>query len=283
LIEIGKYHELEILRETSVGLFLGDEEGEDILLPNKYMPESYDIGDKLTVFVYRDYAERKIATNLTPKILLNEFALLEVTDVSDVGAFLDWGLEKNLMVPFKEQRQKMIKGRWYVVCMELDTQTDRLFASNKIEKRLNNEELSVKDGDEVGVLVYQKTDIGYSVIINNKHKGLIFENEIFQELRIGDKLTGFVKKIREENKLDITLQPIGFKKFNDANMEAIYNALINHGGHLPLTDKSPPGIIYSELGMSKKAFKKAVGSLYKERKITIESAGIKISSSDENE
>jgi uncharacterized protein len=276
VIAIGEYSELTILRETSVGLFLGDDEGEDVLLPNKYCPEKFDIGDKLRVFVYLDYEERKVATNLTPKINLHEFALLEVTAVANVGAFLDWGMEKNLMVPFKEQRQKMEVGRWYIVYLDIDEQTNRLYASNRIEKRLQNKELTVAEGDEVEVLVFQKTDIGFSVIVNNAHKGLLFKNEVFTELRVGDKVTGYVKKIREENKIDIALQPSGYTNFIEGTSEDVYRTLVDNRGFLAVTDKSAPAMIYEKFGISKKAFKKAVGDLYKQRKITIEEGGIRV-------
>lgn len=276
MIEVGKYNELKILRHTSVGLYLGDESGEDVLLPNKYCPENYDLDDIIKVFVYRDYEDRKIATNLTPKVFLNEFAFLRVVAVADVGAFLDWGLEKDLMVPFKEQRQKMEEGRWYVVYLDLDKETDRLYASNKIEKLLKNDVLTIKKGEEVDLLVMQKTDIGFSVIVNNVHKGLIFENEIFKELNIGDKLTGFVKKIRDDNKIDISIQPIGYDNFNDPNMDLIYSTLSENKGFLTITDKSSPDEIYLQFGISKKAFKKAIGSLYKQRKITIQPKGIRL-------
>ena len=276
MIEIGRYNELRILRQTSVGLYLGDESGEDVLLPNKYCPESYKLEDKMEVFVYRDYAERKVATDLTPKIFLNEFALLQVTAVADVGAFMDWGMEKDLMVPFKEQRQKMEEGRWYIVYLDIDKKTDRLYASNKIEKILQNEVLTLEEGEEVELLVLQKTDIGFSVIVNNAHKGLIFKNEIFKELNIGDKLNGFVKKIREDNKIDISIQPIGYDNFNDTNSELIYRALVENKGFLAITDKSSPDEIYLQFGISKKAFKKSIGALYKQRKITIQLKGIKL-------
>jgi len=276
LIEVGEYNNLEILRETSVGLYLGDETGEDVLLPNKYCPESYKIGDELEVFIYRDYADRKIATNLTPKILLHEFALLRVASVVEVGAFLEWGLEKDLMVPFSEQRQNMEEGRWYVVYLSKDEETDRLYASNKIEKILQNEVLTVDAGEEVDLLIYRKTDLGYSVIVNNQHKGLVYNSDIFRELNIGEKLRGFVKKIREENKLDISIHPIGYLNFNDSNVETIYKALIENEGIINLSDKSPPDKIYMQFGISKKAFKKAVGALYKQRLITIHPDSIKL-------
>lgn len=276
MIEIGKYSTLKILRLTTVGLFLGDEAGEDVLLPNKYCPEDYEIGDDLKVFVYRDYAERKVATNLSPRIALHEFALLEVTDVTDVGAFLDWGMEKNLLVPFKEQRQKMELGRWYVVYLDIDEQTDRLFATNKVEKRLSNEVLTVAEGDKAELLILSETDLGFSVIVNHKHKGLVYKNETFQELNIGDTVTGFVKKIRDENKLDISLTPLGYRNFIDDNSALIFDALEANNGALSITDKSSPGLIHAQFGLSKKAFKKALGTLYKQRKITIEPDGIKL-------
>lgn len=276
VINIGVYNELEILRETSVGLFLGDGEGEDVLLPNKYCPEKFEIGDKLKVFVYLDYEERKIATNITPKIYLNEFALLEVADVANVGAFVDWGMEKHLLVPFKEQRQNMVTGRWYVVYLTIDEQTNRLFASNRIEKWLKNDELTVAEGDEVEVLIYRVTDIGFSVIINNQHRGLVYENEVFEEVRIGDKFKAYVKKIQPDNKIDISLRPLGYKNAIGPNTEEVYKTLEENNGFMPVTDKSPPELIYQQFGMSKKNFKKAVGDLYKQRKIKIEENGISI-------
>ncbi len=277
MIAVGTYNELEILRETSVGLFLGDEaQEEDVLLPNKYCPKQFEIGDKLDVFVYRDYEDRKIATNLTPKIFLNEFAFLKVVSVSNVGAFLDWGLEKDLMVPFKEQRQKMQEGRWYIVYLDLDERTDRLFASNKIEHYLQNHELTVEEKQEVDLMVMQKTDLGYSVIVNGQHKGLVYENQVFRSLQIGQSLKGYVKEIREDNKLDISLQPIGYEQFNDINVDTIYRALLDQDGYMLFTDKSSPEEIYDAFGMSKKAFKKAVGALYKAQKISIEDRGIRL-------
>ena len=276
MIDIGRYAELEILRETSVGLYLGDDEGDDVLLPLKYCPESYEIGDELEVFIYRDYAERKIATNIIPKIHLNEFALLQVADVTEHGAFLDWGLEKHLIVPFREQRQKMELGRWYVVYMDIDEDTDRLFASNRLERYLSNEKLGVKEGDQVLLLVYKETELGFSVIVNNRYKGLIYKNETFKPLNIGDELDGYVKLIREENKIDISLQPIGYRNAKDVYCELIHQMLTDNEGLLDLTDKSPPKEIYDRLGISKKAFKKALGALYKERKIVIEENGIRL-------
>lgn len=276
MIEIGKYNDLEILRETSIGLYLGDEEGEDVLLPNKYCPKEFVIGEKIRVFVYLDNEARKIATNLIPKILLNEYALLQVVAVEKVGAFLDWGLEKDLMVPFREQRQRMEIGRWYIVYLDIDKKTGRLFASNKIEQRLQNEEISFNVGDKVDLLILQKTDLGYSVIINHLHKGLIYENEIFTELNIGQQLPGYIKSIREDGKIDVSLQAIGYRDSIDPNQDLIMRKLYENEGFLTLNDKSPPEKIYSELGISKKAFKKTLGAMYKERVIEITEDGIKL-------
>ncbi len=276
MIEIGKYNELEILRRTPFGLYLGDKSGEDVLLPTKYCPEKYEMGDQLKVFVYLDHNEKQIATNLTPKILLHEFSLLQVKDVSHVGAFLDWGLEKDLFVPFSEQRQRMEEGRWYIVFLDIDRNTGRLYASNQIKKILQNRDLRIKEGDQVDLVILKETDLGFNVIVNHEHEGLVYQNEIFKELNIGDKMEGYVKQIREDNKLDISLQPIGYSKFNDVNTELIYRKLEENDGFLAITDKSSPEEIYSTFGISKKAFKKSLGSLYKERKITIESNGIKL-------
>jgi uncharacterized protein len=277
VISIGRHQDLIILRHTSVGLFLGDvERTDEVLLPNKYVPEQFTIGEKINVFVYLDHEERIIATTLMPKILLHQFAFLRVTMVSNVGAFLDWGLEKELLVPFREQRQKMEEGRWYIVYLDLDEKTDRLYATNKLEKRLNNETLTVEEGEAVDVMIMKKTDLGFSVIVNHKHEGLIFESDIFSKLNIGDAVKGYVKQIREDNKLDITLQPIGFRNFNDPNCDLILKKLNSHYGSLPLTDNSTPEEIYATVGISKKAFKKAIGTLYKQRKITLEKEGVKL-------
>lgn len=276
MIEIGTYNHLTILRQTGVGLFLGDNDGEEVLLPAKYCPENFNAGDSIHVFVYQDHEERKVATNIQPKILLKEFAFLKVNAVNSVGAFLDWGLEKDLLVPFSEQRQRMEVNRWYVVFMDIDYKTNRLFATNKIEKKLHNEILYVKEGDNVDLLVYHKTELGYGVIINNTHKGLVYKNEIFRQLNIGDNLKGYVKKIRADNKIDISLRPLGYKHYNDPNSEVVFQNLIESDGYLPFNDKSAPGEIYTQFGMSKKEFKKAIGTLYKNHKITIETDGIKL-------
>ena len=276
MIEQGKQIELKVSKRATFGLFLTDASGEEVLLPNKYCSDGMTPGDTIEVFVYKDSEGKKVATTLTPKIFIHKFALLKVTAVTGVGAFLDWGLEKELMVPFREQKQKMEMGRWYIVYLDLDKKSDRLYASNRVERFLQNDQISVKEGDEVALVVLQKTDLGYSVIINHAHKGLIFDNEIFQEIRVGDRLKGYVKNVRDDKKIDISIQAIGFRNFNDANSELIYKKLEENNGFLPVTDKSSPEDIYSQFGISKKAFKKSLGALYKKRLIEIQADGIKL-------
>jgi len=274
MIEIGKHQQLQINRQTAHGLYLGDSEGEEVLLPKKYCPEDWKKGEALNVFVYRDHEERKVATRQRPKVQLYEFALLQVTDVSEVGAFMDWGLEKELLVPFREQRQRMEKGRWYVVFLDVDGETDRLYASNRLEQFISNDFLTVQEGQEVEVLILKKTDLGFSVIVNHLHEGMVFDNEVFQKLDIGQKTKGYIKYIREDNKLDVSLQPIGYRQANSQNAEKVYRALEDAEGFLPYHDKSDPEAIYKAFGISKKAFKKAIGELYKARKIDIMDKGI---------
>lgn len=276
MIEQGKYTELKIQKRSTFGLFLADEGGEEVLLPNKYCTDEMKPGGNVTVFIYRDSEGRKVATTLDPKIRLNEFALLRVSSASRVGAFMDWGLEKDLMVPFREQKQDLEEGKWYVVYLDLDEKTDRLFASNRLERYLQNDQLSIKEGEEVDLVVMQKTDLGYSAIINHRHKGLIFDSEIFQIIRVGSVLKGYVKNIREDNKIDLALQAQGFRNVNDANSDLILGKLMEHNGYLSLTDKSSPEEISETFGLSKKAFKKALGKLYKLKKVEIQNDGIKL-------
>ena len=273
MINLGEYNTLEILRNTSVGLFLGDDSGNDVLLPIKYMPEVFEIGDKLEVFCNLDYDERPIATNLEPSIVVDEFQLLKVVDVNEFGAFLDWGLEKHLLVPFREQRSKMLEDQWYVVFCYLDAKSNRLVASNKLDKFLSNEELTVKVREKVDLVVTRQTDLGWEVIINNQHKGLVYSNEVFKKVSVGDTMAGVIKDIRKDNKIDVSLQPLGEKILEPA-ANKIYQILEERGGFLPLHDKSDPEAIKAEFQMSKKTFKKGLGTLYKARKIEIKADGI---------
>ena len=273
MIELGRINNLEILRDTSVGLFLGDDEGNDVLLPNKYVPANYEIGDSIKVFCYLDYDERPVATSLEPDIMLGEFRLLQVAEVNEFGAFMQWGLEKHLLVPFREQRDKMKEGQWYVVHCYLDERSGRLVASNKIDKFLSNDNLNLKEWEQVQLVVTRQTDLGWEVIVNEKHKGLVYFNEVFKSINIGDVIPGCIKTIRKDNKLDISLQPLGAKVLEPA-AKKIYEVLKENGGFLGLHDKSAPEEIRDVFQMSKKTFKKGLGILYKERKIKIEPDGI---------
>jgi len=273
MIELGNYNTLKILRETAVGLFLGDDDVDDLLLPSKYVPDNFSIGDDLSVFCYLDYEERPIATTLKPLIKRNSFGFLRVAEVNDFGAFLDWGLEKHLLVPFREQQIKMIEGNSYVVYCYLDEKTFRLVASSRLDKFTMNEEISLNPKEEVDLLVSRRSELGWNVIINNKYNGLVFESEVYQPMNVGDSLKGYVKKIREDNKVDISLKPIGHLGLEPAAKQ-IFEKLELANGYIPLHDKSSPEDIQKMFQMSKKTFKKAIGTLYKERKIKIKSDGI---------
>ncbi|MCC6839527.1 MAG: GntR family transcriptional regulator [Flavobacteriales bacterium] len=274
MIHTGHTQELSILRHTAHGLFLGDGAGNEVLLPNKYVPGTFTIGSPVSVFVYRDSEDRQVATTLQPKILLDGFASLRISQVGQVGAFAEWGMEKDLLIPFKEQQKKLEEGRWYVVRMALDGETDRLYGSTRIERFLDNGELTVAERDAVDLLVFGRSDLGWSVIVNGKHQGLLHASEAFKPIAIGDRLTGFVKHVRADNKLDITLQAIGYRQYNDANAELLVKRLKQNEGFLPFTDKSSPEDIHRMFGISKKAFKQALGALYKARQVRIEEQGI---------
>lgn len=274
MLFIGKYNHLTILRDTSVGFFLGDVEGEEVLLPNKYKTDDMQIDDEIRVFVYNDSEDRPVATTETPKIIRNEFAFLEVKDVSEHGAFLDWGLEKDLFVPFREQSSPMNIGERHVVFLYLDQKTSRLIATTKLDRYLENDRLLVKEGDEVDLLVWKQTDLGFNVVVNQFHKGLIYANEVFKPIEIGDTLKGFVKKIREENKLDISLEKQGYENVIEPTAKRILEKLAENKNFLDLSDNSAPEEINRRLGISKKVFKKAIGGLYKQGLIKISDDGI---------
>ena len=273
MIEIGKHNTLTALRMTSVGMYLGNAEDEEVLLPNKYVPETLKVDDDITVFIYKDSEDRIIATNLEPKILLNEFACLIVKDVNNIGAFLDWGLEKDLLVPFREQSKKMEIGKRYPVYLYLDERTGRLAASSKTDSFLERQHVDLNVGDKVNVLICYTSDLGVNVIINNKYKGIIYHNELFTYITIGDKVEGYVKNIREEGKIDITLQKLGYQQI-ESSAEFILEKLRASKGVLKLTDKSDSEEIMFRLQMSKKNFKKAIGGLYKKGLIRLEEDGI---------
>ena len=274
MIKVGEYNDLTISRAVDFGFYLDD--GKDgILLPKRFIPEGVKIGDTIRVFIYHDGEERLIATTQKPKGVLGDIVKLNVVSVTPQGAFMDWGLMKDIFVPKSQQLQKMIPNGSYLVKIVLDEQTGRIAATEKIDSFLSNEELTVKELDEVKLTVYRRTDIGYVVIINNKHTGVIHHNEIFRNITSGDTFNGFIKKVYpKENKIDVVAGKSGYKKVEDETTK-ILRLLDENNGYLPYNDKSNPDEIYDVFGMSKKTFKMTIGNLYKQRIISIEKTGIK--------
>ncbi|MDR6194988.1 S1-like domain-containing RNA-binding protein [Siphonobacter sp. SORGH_AS_0500] len=273
MITVGKKNTLTALRLTSVGMFMGNGEDE-ILLPNKYIPENLGEGDALEVFIYRDSEDRLIATTLQPKLELYEFGLLTVKSVSKFGAFLDWGLEKDLLVPFSEQNHPLEEGESVVVGLVPDVETDRLIGTCKVGQYLEYDRIPFAPGNEVECLIYERSDLGYNAIIDNHYRGLFYYNEVFQPLTIGTKVKAFIKQVRVDKSIDLSLQPQGYYQSVDINTEKILKKLEEQNGFLALSDSSDPAMIYATLEMSKKAFKKAIGALYRERIIRLEEDGI---------
>ena len=274
-IKLGRYNQLEIVKEVDFGVYLdGDEDGE-ILLPLKYVPEGSAPGDILNVFIYLDMEERLVATTRPPYAQVGDFACLEVAWVNEYGAFLDWGLMKDLFVPFREQKVKMQKGRRYVVYVDLDEESYRIMGSARVERYLSRERADYLPGDEVEVMVWQRTDLGYKVIVDNKFGGMLYHNEIFQQLATGMKLPAFVKQVRPDGKIDLELQQAGFRKVDDF-AEVLLQFIKDKGGRTSINDKTDAETIYDTFGVSKKTFKKAVGELYKKRLIVLEDGGIRL-------
>ena len=268
-IRLGEYNLLEVVKEVDFGVYLDGSEDGEILLPTRYVPQGCKPGDVLNVFIYLDMDERLIATTLQPYVKVGEFACLEVAWVNLYGAFLDWGLMKDLFVPFREQNMKMIKGNSYVVHVHLDEDSYRIVASAKIEKFLSKDMPEYNPGDEVEVLIWQKTDLGFKVIVDNKFGGMIFKNEIFTDVRTGMKMHAYIKQVRPDGKIDLELQKGGVKKVEDF-ADTLLEYIRSNGGSTPLNDKTDADVIYSTFGVSKKTFKKAVGDLYKKRLIVLE-------------
>lgn len=268
-IKLGEYNLLEVVKEVDFGVYLDGSEDGEILLPTRYVPQGCKPGDVLNVFIYLDMDERLIATTLQPYVKVGEFACLEVAWVNQYGAFLDWGLMKDLFVPFREQKMKMIKGNSYVVHVHLDEDSYRIVASAKIEKFLSKDMPEYNPGDEVEVLIWQKTDLGFKVIVDNKFGGMIFKNEIFTDVRTGMKMHAYIKQVRPDGKIDLELQKGGVKKVEDFS-DTLLEYIRSNGGSTPLNDKTDADVIYSTFGVSKKTFKKAVGDLYKKRLIVLE-------------
>ncbi|QCQ31225.1 GntR family transcriptional regulator [Bacteroides fragilis] len=274
-IELGKFNQLEVVKQVDFGMYLdGGEEGE-ILLPTRYVPEDCKVGDWLNVFLYLDNEERLIATTLTPLVQVGEFACLEVSWVNQFGAFLNWGLMKDLFVPFSEQKMKMQVGNKYIIHAHIDDESFRIVASAKVDRYLSKEKAPYQPGEEVNILIWQKTDLGFKAIIENMYSGLLYDSEIFQTLHTGDTLKAYIKQVREDGKIDLILQKPGFEKVDDFS-KTLYHYIADHGGRIGLNDKSPAEEIYDVFGVSKKTFKKAVGDLYKKRLILLHEDGIEL-------
>lgn len=277
-IKVGQFNVLTVSRKVDFGLYMDDGK-EGILLPKRFAPQGIQIGDAISVFIYHDSDNRLIATTQEPFAVVGDIAALKVVAVTKQGAFLDWGLMKDLFVPVSQQLSSMRMGGKYLVKLYIDEQTGRVAATEKIDKQLSNDELTVKEGDKVQIQVYRETELGYVVIVNKIHQGLVYKNEVFKHLRIGEWIDeAFVKKIREHNKLDISIGKQGFEKLQD-DQSLILDLLKKNDGFLPYHDKSSPDEIYAFFGMSKKAFKMNVGNLYKAKQISIEENGIKLISS----
>jgi uncharacterized protein len=276
LIQIGKFSKLEVIKELDFGVYLDGGPYGELLLPRKFVPEGVMPGDEIEVFIYADSEDRLIATTDKPKAIVDGFAAMEVVEVSEYGAFLDWGIEaKDLLVPFRNQRKRMEVGQKYLVYVYLDEATDRIVGTNKLNKILKDRNEDLEENDEVDIIVVAPSDLGYRVIINETYWGVLYKNEVFQKLEPGDCHKAYVKTLRPDGRLDVILQKPGVIEVDLVN-EQILNAIKTNNGFLPLTDKSPPEKVYELLQMSKKNFKRAVGNLYKQRLIVLEKDGIRL-------
>jgi predicted RNA-binding protein (virulence factor B family) len=277
MVETGKLNKLKVIKKLDFGVYLQGDDLNEILLPRRYVPENCDYDDEIEVFIYLDSEDRIIATTEKPYAMVGDFAALRVVAAGSVGAFVDWGLQKDLLIPFREQKQKMIEGETYVVYVYVDDKTNRIVGSSKLDRFLNTSTGVYQEGQPVDLLICQRTDMGYKAIINNAHLGMLYKGEVFQAFEVGDKTRGFIAKVREDGKIDLILHKPGYEKIDDIS-KLILDKLKNSGGYIEVTDKSPSEMIYEMFGISKKTFKKAIGALYKERQIKIEEKGIKITS-----
>lgn len=274
MVTVGAFNDLKIVKSTRFGLFLdGDQLGE-ILLPSRYVPETYELGQSLTVFLYFDSEDKLIATTELPLAQVGQFANLKVVSLEPVGAFLDWGLAKDLFLPFREQTRAIRRGQHCLVYVYMDS-SDRIAASMRIEKFLDKTPGTLKEGDKVDLVIYGKTDLGYKAIINGKHMGMLFANEVFKPLQQGMGTTGYIKNVREDGKIDLRLQPPDGEDTQEI-ADKILSLLRQRGGFVAITDKTPPEVIYQNFAVSKKKFKIALGGLYKKRLISIDERGIRL-------
>lgn len=274
-IQLGRYNQLEVVKEVDFGMYLNGGEDGEILLPKRYVPEDCKPGDMLNVFIYLDMDERLVATTLTPYAQVGEFAYLEVAWVNEYGAFLDWGLMKDLFVPFREQKMKMQKGKKYFVHVHLDDESYRIVASAKVERYLLKERPAYRHGEKVEVMVWQQTDLGFKVIVDNQYSGMLYRNEVFCTLEPGMRVLAYIKQIRQDGKIDLELQQGGGRKVDDFS-EVLLQHIKENQGFTPINDKTDAEVIYETFGVSKKTFKKAVGDLYKKRLVVLEEGGIRL-------
>ena len=274
-VRLGRYNQLEVVKEVDFGVYLDGGDDGEILLPARYVPEDCQQGDMLNVFIYLDNEERLVATTLTPYAQVGDFACLEVAWTNQYGAFLDWGLMKDLFVPFREQKNKMEKGERYVVHVHLDEDSYRIMASAKVERYLSSDMPPYHPGDGVEILVWQRTDLGYKVIVDNRFGGLIYATDVVRPLSTGTKTEAYVRQVRPDGKIDIVLQPDGPRKVDDF-AEVLLDYIRQHDGFTTFQDKTPAEYIYATFGVSKKTFKKAVGDLYKKHLVTLEEGGIRL-------
>ncbi len=273
-MDIGKFNTLTVVKEVPFGLYLASDLGE-ILLPKKYVHEGTKIGDSVKVFIYTDSEDRLIATTLTPLAQVGDFACLDVEHTTDFGAFLSWGLEKQLFVPLSEQHRRMQVGEKHIVRLSLDQRTNRIIGIGKIGTFIEKQHINLQEGEEVDLLVYEMTTLGFMCLINNRYAGILYKNEVFKKLAIGDKTKGFVKKLREDNKIDLSLRKEGFKGIIE-DSAIILQQLEAAGGFLPYHDGSSSEEIQQAFQMSKKTFKKLIGNLYKGGFISLAPNGISL-------
>lgn len=274
-LKLGAFNRLTIVKEVDFGLYLdGGDEGE-ILLPRRYMPASFEIGQEIDVFLYLDQDERLIATTQQPLAQVGEFAFLDCSWVNEYGAFLNWGLMKDLFCPFREQKRRMEMGNGYIVYVTIDEDSYRIMATAKVDRYLSHEMPPYQPGEEVDVLVWQKTDLGFKVIVNNTYAGLVYRDQIFKHIQTGDRLRGYVANVRPDGKLDITLQPTGRQQTLDFS-DTLLAYLRDHDGRCELGDKSDAEEIKRRFEVSKKVYKRAIGDLYKRRLITLDGEGIRL-------
>jgi uncharacterized protein len=274
MIQVGKYNTLKVLRQVAFGVFL-DDGVKGILLPKRFVPRDCRIGDLVTVFIYHDGEERLVATTQKPYACVDDIANMQVLEVTHDGAFLDWGLMKDLFIPKSQQASTMRKGGFYLVKLYIDEQTGRIAATEKFNHTISNEDITVQQGDEVSAVVSRRTDIGYVVIVNNKHEAVLHHNEIYRAISVGDNLKGFIKNVYEDGKMDFVIGKKGYQRV-ETELDKILGMLQENNGYLPFNDKSDAEEIYLTFGMSKRTFKMAIGNLYKQQKITLEKTGIKL-------